>query len=86
MHFEKLTPAEDIDIKNYEEAIDFVFSNNDVNNVALSGSYGAGKSSIMAAYEKKHSDKKFCIYPWLISKVLANLMIKKQLTIIWKER
>lgn len=59
MHFEKLTPAEDIDIKNYEEAIDFVFSNNDVNNVAISGSYGAGKSSIMAAYEKKHSDKKF---------------------------
>ena len=59
MHFEKLTPAEDIDIKNYEEATDFVFSNNDVYNVALSGSYGAGKSSIMAAYEKKHSDKKF---------------------------
>ena len=35
--FEKLTPVNDSDISVYESAIDFVFENNDVKNVALSG-------------------------------------------------
>ena len=37
--FEKLTPITDSDISVYESAIDFVFENNDVKNIALSGAY-----------------------------------------------
>lgn len=58
-HFQKLTPINDADISVYEDAIDFVFQNNDVSNVAISGAYGAGKSSVFETYKKKHTDKKF---------------------------
>ena len=57
--FKKLTPDIDADISVYDEAIEFVFDNSDVTNIAVSGAYGAGKSSVIGAYEKKHSDKKF---------------------------
>ena len=46
-HFEKLTPVNDIDISVYEEAIDYIFDNEDITNVAISGSYSAGKSSVI---------------------------------------
>ena len=57
--FEKLTPITDSDISVYESAIDFVFENNDVKNIALSGAYGAGKSSVLASYKSSHPDTKF---------------------------
>lgn len=57
--FEKLTPITDSDISVYESAIDFVFENNDVRNVAISGAYGAGKSSVLASYKAKHPSTKF---------------------------
>ena len=58
-NFEKLTPDKDADISVYEEAIEFVFDNSDITNIAISGAYGAGKSSIIESYEKKHDDKNF---------------------------
>lgn len=57
--FQKLTPCEDVELGTYENALDYIFSQNDIKNIAISGSYGAGKSSIMAAYEKKHEERKF---------------------------
>lgn len=57
--FERLTPTDDVNIQVYEEAIDVVFKNSDIKNVAISGAYGAGKSSVLASYKKKHSDIKF---------------------------
>lgn len=42
--FERLTPIDNMDLDVYEEAIDYVFSNSDVKNVAISGAYSAGKS------------------------------------------
>ncbi len=57
--FYALTPIDDADIGVYEEALDFVFENDSVRNVAVSGSYGSGKSSVLASYKKKHPDKKF---------------------------
>ena len=57
--FEKLTPDNDVDISVYDEAIGFVFDNEDVTNIAISGAYGAGKSSVIKSYEKKHEEKKF---------------------------
>ena len=58
-HFERLTPTDSIDLNVYEEAIDYVFNNPDVRNIAISGAYSAGKSSVLASYKKKHSDKSF---------------------------
>ncbi len=58
-HFEKLTPTADADTSVYEKALDFVFENNDVKNVAISGAYGSGKSSMLNSYKKKNSERKF---------------------------
>lgn len=58
-HFERLTPTDSLDLNVYEEAINYVFDNPDVRNVAISGAYSAGKSSVLASYKKKHSDKNF---------------------------
>lgn len=57
--FEKLTPVDDADISVYENAINYVFKNEDIKNVAISGAYGAGKSSLLASYKKKNSEHKF---------------------------
>lgn len=59
IHFEKLTPQKDADLNVYDEAINFVFENEDITNVAISGSYGAGKSSIIESYEETNKDKNF---------------------------
>ena len=58
-YFERLTPISDVDLNVYEEAINYVFNNSDIRNVAISGAYSAGKSSILASYERKHSNLRF---------------------------
>ena len=58
-HFERLTPINDVDLKVYEQAIDYVFDNSDIKNVAISGSYSSGKSSLLASYKNKHENLKF---------------------------
>lgn len=57
--FQKLTPVKDADISVYEEAIDYVFENTDITNVAISGAYSAGKSSVLESYKEKHKNLKF---------------------------
>lgn len=57
--FQKLTPLDDTDIAIYEEAINFAFTNADIKNVAISGAYGAGKSSVLETYKKKHPEHSF---------------------------
>lgn len=72
--FEKLTPITDGDISVYESAINFVFKHNDVKNVAISGAYGAGKSSVLASYKAKHSDKNSYTFLWHIFKAAKRVM------------
>lgn len=57
--FNKLTPINDVDLKVYEDALDFVFKNDDVKNVGISGAYGAGKSSVIETYKSLHPEIKF---------------------------
>lgn len=57
--FLKLAPTDDADLGIYENALDFSFKNDDVLNIAISGAYGAGKSSIIETYKKKNSNKMF---------------------------
>lgn len=58
-HFERLTPIDDMDLEVYEDAIDYVFGNPDIKNVAITGAYSAGKSSVLASYKKKHEKLRF---------------------------
>lgn len=58
-YFEKLTPINDADIEVYEKAIDFVMSDTDIKNIAISGAYGSGKSSLLESYKIKHEELKF---------------------------
>ena len=57
--FQKLTPSTDIDMEVYAQALEYVFSNDDIRNVAISGTYGAGKSSMIETYKNANPDKKF---------------------------
>lgn len=59
--FQKLTPFEKAEMTGYEENLDYVFEkdNGDIKNVAISGPFGSGKSSVIRTYDKEHPDKKF---------------------------
>lgn len=57
--FQKLTPNSDVELGIYKNAIDFVFANDDLKNIAISGQYSAGKSSLVESYKKSHSNIKF---------------------------
>ena len=57
--FQNLTPISDANIEIYEDALEYAFSNNEIKNVAISGSYSAGKSSMIETYKKSHPDRKF---------------------------
>ncbi|TNJ63777.1 hypothetical protein FE784_23955 [Paenibacillus hemerocallicola] len=58
-NFQKLTPIRNADLRIYEEAFDFVFSENDLKNIAITGPYSAGKSSVIETYKAKQTKKKF---------------------------
>ena len=57
--FERLTPTDDVNLDVYDDAINYVFDSPDIKNVAISGAYSAGKSSVLASYKKKHSKLRF---------------------------
>ena len=41
--FQKLTPTDKVDLLVYEDAFKYIFENDDIKNVAISGPYSAGK-------------------------------------------
>ncbi|NGT02698.1 hypothetical protein [Clostridium perfringens] len=57
--FQKLTPVNDMNLNVYEDAINYVFDNPDVRNVAISGAYSAGKSSVLSSYSRKYGKLRF---------------------------
>ncbi|MCL2425336.1 MAG: hypothetical protein FWD05_03255 [Oscillospiraceae bacterium] len=58
-NFRKLTPIDSVELGIYADAIDKAFSDSDLKNIAISGSYGSGKSSVLETYKKKRPKKKF---------------------------
>lgn len=58
-NFQKLTPIKNAELKIYDDALNFVFANNDIKNVAITGAYSAGKSSLIETYKSSHSDIRF---------------------------
>lgn len=57
--FEKLTPIQTYDLNIYENGLNFVFENKDIKNVAITGPYGAGKTSLIETYKKKSPNFNF---------------------------
>lgn len=59
IEFNKLTPINDFELGSYEEGLDFVFSQDDIKNIAVTGPYGAGKTSLINTYKELNPDKAF---------------------------
>lgn len=57
--FVELTPTSKVDLYIYEDAINFIFTSDNIRNVAISGPYGAGKSSVLESYKKKYNNLRF---------------------------
>lgn len=59
--FRALTSNKDVEIKPVTlEALQFAIDkNSEVTNVAITGNYGAGKSSVVESFERKYTDKTF---------------------------
>lgn len=58
--FQTLTPTGNADISGYREALDFVFDKpNGLRNIAVTGAYSAGKSSIIETYKRENSTLRF---------------------------
>lgn len=60
--FKKLTPINDADLSIYKEAIKTAFKDSDIKNIAISGVYGSGKSSVVNSFEKSDFGAQ---YKWL---------------------
>lgn len=57
--FKSLAPQTDVDLTAYEEALKFALSNESVKNVAITGAYGAGKSSVMETFKNTQYGKQY---------------------------
>lgn len=57
--FQKLTPTTSVDLGIYQDAFEFIFKNDDIRNIAISGAYSSGKSSILESLKIKFNNKKF---------------------------
>lgn len=57
--FHKLTPIRDTELNVYADALDYVFNEDDLKNIAITGPYSSGKSSVLESYKAANRDKKF---------------------------
>ncbi len=57
--FQKLTPDNNINLDVYDDAITYAIDEPSIKNIAISGPYGSGKSSIIETYKQKHPNKNF---------------------------
>jgi len=73
--YEDLAPSDNVDNNVYHDTIEWAINNKNVKNIALTGSYGSGKSSIIETFIKKSSNK----YKFLkVSLALFSQNVKKQ--------
>ena len=74
--FYSLTPEKlNENKKIYTEALDFAFANNDIKNIAITGIYGAGKSTVWKTYEKER-DLKNIISVTFVLYLQANVLYR----------
>lgn len=58
-NFQTLTPVSDVKLNIYLDALNFAMETPSVKNIAVSGPYGAGKSSLLETYEKQNDKAAF---------------------------
>ncbi len=60
-NFQKLTPAkcQNPKFQIYFDALDYVFEDSEIRNIAISGAYCAGKSSVLETYKIQNSKRSF---------------------------
>lgn len=66
IEFQKLTPFNQANLGIYNDSLDFVWDDSELLNVALTGPYGSGKSSVIRTYIKKN-EKENVLYVSLAS-------------------
>lgn len=57
--FHKLTPIRDVKLNVYADSLDYVFRDDDLKNIAITGPYSSGKSSMLETYKAAHKDMRF---------------------------
>lgn len=58
--YNKLTPISDADLVEYESALLYALTEKDIRNIAITGVYGSGKSSLIKSFEEKYkSDSRY---------------------------
>lgn len=57
--YRSLLPKNDMKLDNYLDALNYAMDTDEIRNIALSGSYGSGKSSVINSYENVYSGKRF---------------------------
>ena len=58
-HFEDLAPINDVEDKTYREALSWALANKRIKNIAVTGLYGSGKSSVLQTFFKHHPIYKY---------------------------
>lgn len=69
LKFQKLTPTKDVNLNAYEEGFEFIFNNSDIRNIAISGPYSSGKSSLLESYKEKQDTNKVVLLCEIIKKI-----------------
>lgn len=82
LRFQKLTPTSNVDLNVYEEGFEFIFSNDDIRNIAVSGPYSSGKSSLLESYKRNTLKKLLFIFHLLILQMKIKITKKKKLRIV----
>lgn len=54
-----LTPRDDVENSTYSESLKWALENDNIKNIAVTGPYGSGKSSVLRSFEKKNNQWKY---------------------------
>jgi len=57
--FEHLAPIDNVEDVVTFNALDYALSQNNIRNIAVTGNYGSGKSSVLQSYIKQNKKNKF---------------------------
>ena len=57
--YHTLTPINTVDLSEYENALLYALKVDDIKNIAHTGPYGSGKSSLLKTFEKKYDRQNF---------------------------